>query len=235
VLALVHERDAGPGVFADVSRARGAELDEWFVPDGGPPPRDPLSYAAILSLGGGMHPDQEAAHPWLRNEKALLAQWLERGVPVLGVCLGSELLAESAGAPARPAAAPEVGWYEVELTPEGARDRLLGPEAPRFQALEWHSYESPLPRGAMALARSGSCLQAFRLGERAWGIQFHAEVSLGDFESWLDEERSPEEQERLGFDTEPLRTATRASIGEWNRLGRSLFERFLDLAGGVRA
>ena len=73
-----------------------------------------------------MHADQECEHPWLRDEKQLLARLLDAGVPTMGVCLGSQLLAEAAGARAERAPEPEIGWYELELTPEGARDPVLG-------------------------------------------------------------------------------------------------------------
>jgi GMP synthase (glutamine-hydrolysing) len=227
VLAIVHEADAGLGVFAEVVRARGLELFEWFIPG---EPSAPERADAVITLGGGMHVDQEDAHPWLASEKTLLAALLERGVAVLGVCLGAQLLAEAAGARARPARRPEVGWHDVALSAEAADDPLLGPLAPGFQALEWHTYEFPLPRKAVPLASSATCLQAFRIGRAAWGIQFHAEATLHDYETWIDHERSPEETARLGFDPERLRVQTRASIAAWNRLGRDLCARFLDAA-----
>src|SRR5437667_12154736 len=111
VLAIVHQRDAGPGVFGDAIRARSLELDVWIRGESESPPADPLSYDAVLTFGGAMHADHEEGHPWLRDEKALLAELLERGVPLLAVCLGAQLLAEAAGAPARRAREPEIGWH----------------------------------------------------------------------------------------------------------------------------
>ena len=99
---------------------------------------------------------------------------------MLGVCLGAELIAEAEGTATRRATRPEIGWYDVKLTAAGASDPVLGPTGPRFQALEWHSYEVVLPSRATALARSDSCLQAFRIGGHAWGIQFHAEATGAD-------------------------------------------------------
>src|SRR5581483_8946891 len=145
--------------------AAGAELDSWLIPTESAPRLDPVSYDAVLSFGGAMHPDQFDRHPWLASELDLLAELLARGVPLLGVCLGAELLGAAAGAPASRAAQPEVGWFDVELSSEGQRDPLLGPLAPgfpAFSALEWHSYELSLPPGAVALARSAACLQAYR-------------------------------------------------------------------------
>ena len=175
-----------------------------------------------------MHVDQERQHPWLGDQKALLRDLLEQGVPLLGVCLGSQLLAEAAGARARRASRPEIGWHDVEVTAAGAADPLLGPLAPRFEAFQWHSYECPLPPGATALAHSDVCLQAYRIGDFAWGIQFHAEVTGEDAEAWIDDYRSDEDAVRIGLDPDALRQQTRASIDEWNALGRALCERFLD-------
>jgi GMP synthase (glutamine-hydrolysing) len=111
-------------------------------------------------------------------------------VPLLGLCLGGQLLAQAAGAKPRRAARPEIGWRRVEVTPEVEDDPLLGPLAPGFEAFQWHSYEFPLPAGAIPLARSEACLQAARLGERAWALQFHPEVSRGDALHWVEDSRS---------------------------------------------
>jgi GMP synthase (glutamine-hydrolysing) len=230
VLAIVHQADAGPGVFAQAVRDSGARLHAWKLPHDGPPSIDPRHFDAVMTFGGAMHPDQEQEHPWLAEEKALLADLLERRVPVLGVCLGAQLLAEAAGAPARRARRPEIGWYEVGLTDDGSHDPLLGPLWPRFQAFEWHSYEFPLPRAAAALAHSDGALQAYRLGGAAWGIQFHAEVTLPDVEAWIEDYRSDEDAVRLGLEPGELLARTRAEIDDWNELGRALCGRFLAVA-----
>jgi GMP synthase (glutamine-hydrolysing) len=230
VLAIVHQPDAGPGVFADVIRGSGAALDHWRPAEGEPAPRDPRAYDAVVSFGGAMNADQHSSRPWLADEKALLAEVLAHGVPILGVCLGAQLLAEAAGAPARRAREPEIGWYAVDATPEARSDPLLAPLASGFDALEWHSYEAPLPPGAVALASTPVCLQAYRIGDAAWGIQFHAEVTLEDFETWLDDYRSDEDAVRLGIDARGLRAQTRTRIAAWNELGRALCARFLALA-----
>jgi len=185
-----------------------------------------------MVFGGAMHVDQEAQHPWLAPEKALLRELVEGGTPLLGVCLGSQLLAEAAGGTARRAPRPEIGWQQVEVTDQGARDPLLAPLAPSFEAFQWHSYEFTPPPGASALARSDVCPQGFRLGN-AVGIQFHAEVTQADAEAWIDDYRSDEDAVRSGVDPDALRTRTRLSIAAWNELGRALCGRFLDgISGG---
>lgn len=230
VLAISHQADAGPGVFADELRARGDSLDEWTLPDD-PAPGEPGSYDAVMTFGGSMHADQEDRHTWLADEKRLLGELIEHRVPLLGVCLGSQLVAEAAGAPAERAPEPEIGWFEVELTAEGVSDPLLAPLAPRFTAFQWHSYRSPLPPGAVGLARSPAALQAFRIGERAWGIQFHAEVTARDAIGWAERYEEDERAVEIGLDPEAMVAAIRERIGPWNDLGRALCGRFLDLAG----
>jgi GMP synthase (glutamine-hydrolysing) len=228
-LAIVHQPDAGPGVFADEIRARGVELEEWKLSERGTgPPREIAEYDAVLTFGGAMHADQEDRHPWLRFEKDFLAAMLDDGMPLLAVCLGSQLLADAAGGTARRASEPEIGWFEVEVTDEGASDRVIGPLAPSFTGFQWHSYEAVPPEGAAILARTPVCPQAYRIGERAWGIQFHAEVTAGDVSRWIDDYRSDEDAVRIAVDPKALRAETEEKIAEWNRVGRELCGRFLD-------
>ncbi len=228
-LAITHQRDAGPGVFAETMAARGVALDEWFIAETDSPPADPLGYDAVLTFGAAAHPDQDSEHAWMRPEKELLAELIHREVPLLGSCLGSQLVGDAAGSPARRAREPEIGWYEVEVTDEGRDDPLIGPLAPSFTALEWHSYEVPLPPGAVALARSAVCLQAYRLGELAWGIQFHAEVSAADARTWIDEDLVDPDAIAMGLDPARLHAETDPRIDDWNRLGRGLCDRFVDV------
>src|SRR2546423_3437837 len=231
-LAIVHQADAGPGVFADTFTERGVQLDSWEIAGVSPPPADPRDYDAVLTLGGAMDAHQEDDHPWLRFEKDLLAGLLDREVPLLAVCLGTQLLADAVWAHPRRAREPEIGWYVVEVTEEGAEDPVIGPLAPGFNAFQWHSFETPLPSGATELARSPVCLQAYRIGEVAWGIQFHAEVSATDADHWIDDWRSDPSAVAMGLDPEALRTETREKIEDWNRLGRELCGRFIDAASG---
>jgi GMP synthase (glutamine-hydrolysing) len=229
VLTIVHQRNAGAGVFGEAAEAEGHELVRWLPPEGPPPSDD--GFGAVMVFGGSMHLDQEAQNPWLPGEKAFLRELLERGTPALGVCLGSQLLAEAAGASPHRAERPEIGWHGIELTPEGERDPLLAPLAGGFEGFGWHSYEFPLPPEAEALARSPVCLQAFRLRERpVWGLQFHAEVTPATLDSWIDDYDSDEDAVRIGLDPEALRAQSAGRMEGWNELGRGISRRFLDEA-----
>jgi GMP synthase (glutamine-hydrolysing) len=228
VLAIVHGENARSELFGDVVRGLGNRLDEWSLASGEPLPLPLDAYGAVIVFGGAMHADQDDHHPWLREENFFLQRLLGLGTPTLGICLGVQLLAKAAHAWVAPAAAPEIGWYEVEMTDAGRDDPLLGRLPERFAAFQWHSYTYGVPAGADELARSEDCTQAFRLGERVWGVQFHPEVKLGQLEQWIADKDVP-------FDRDALREETRARIGDWNALGSTLCEGFCELAERVAA
>lgn len=230
VLTIVHEQDAGPGVFREPLGAATADVDTWLAAEQPEPPAPAGAYAAIVSFGGSAHPHQQQRHPWLAAEKRFLAAALADSVPLLGVCLGSELIAEVAGAQIHHLPHPEIGWYEVSLTDAGRADPVIGPVGERFVALEWHSYAVDLPADATALARSDSCLQAYRLGESAWGLQFHAEVTDGDFQHWLDNYTVDEDAVRVGIDPEAIARDTAPRMAAWHQLGAGICARFLAAA-----
>jgi GMP synthase-like glutamine amidotransferase len=231
-LAISHQRDAGPGVFAEAIEATGGRLDVWHIAETDRPPADPFGYDAVITFGGAMHADQVDDYAWLGAEKELLARLLDRGVPLLGVCLGAQLLVVAAGGEARRAGRPEIGWHPVEVSDEGSADPLLAPLAPRFEAFQWHSYECLPPAGAVILAESPVCAQAFRIGETAWGIQFHSEVSAADAARWTDDYAADPDAVRIGINPERLHAENAPRIAAWNELGRAMCARFLDAAGG---
>ena len=230
-LAIVHQDDAGPGVFADAFTTAGFQLDTWMIATADPP-AEPAGYDCVAVFGGAMHADQEDIHPWLRPEKQLLASLISGGTPVLGVCLGSQLLAEAAGGRVGRAPEPEIGWHEVKLTAAAGADPLMGFLPERFTAFGWHSYEATLPPGASALADSELCLQAYRLGEAAWGIQFHAEVSADVLDHWTVNYEEDPDAVAIGLDAVALRARNALEIERWNEIGRTLCGRFCDFAAG---
>jgi GMP synthase-like glutamine amidotransferase len=230
VLAVIHGAKVRAGVFTDAVEQHGDRLEEWSLAWGTPPPRPLDDYGAVLVFGGAMHADQDDHHPWLREENFLLQRLLGLHVPMLGVCLGAQLIAKAAHADVGPSAEPEIGWHEVELTEAGEDDPLLGKLPQRFHAFQWHYYTHGVPSGAVELARSGVCTQAFRLGERAWGIQFHAEVTESQIKSWIEEE-----PEAVPGGADELLAETRDRVAEWNGLGRSLCGAFLEAAERVAA
>jgi GMP synthase (glutamine-hydrolysing) len=224
VLSVIHGEKVRAGVFGEAVEARGHVVEEWSLAWGTSLPRPLDAYGAVLVFGGAMHADQEGHHPWLRDENLFLQRLLDLHKPVLGICLGAQLLAKAAHADVGPAREPEIGWFPVELTEAADDDPVLSRMPERFDAFQWHYYAHGVPAGAVELARNDLCTQAFRLGDFAWGVQFHPEVTLEQIESWM------QEDEPIPAD---LLDQTRERIGEWNELGKGLCDAFVGVAERV--
>ncbi len=230
ILAVIHGDKVRPGIFRDAVEERGHALDEWSLAWGTPPPRPVDDYGAVLVFGGAMHADQDAHHPWLREENLFLQRLFHLGTPTLGVCLGAQLLAKAAHAPVGPAREPEIGWVRVELTEEAGDDPVFSRLPERFEAFEWHYYTYGVPAGATELARSEACTQAFRLGDAVWGVQFHPEVTEEQVRGWL-----ADEDRETPVPREELAAQTAERIGEWNALGHGLCGAFVEVAERIGA
>jgi GMP synthase (glutamine-hydrolysing) len=225
VLAVAHGSNVPPGIFGEELDERGHRLEAWSLAWGTPPPRPIDDYDAVLVFGGAMHADQDDRHPWLREENLFIQRLLDLHIPMLGICLGAQLIAKAAGAQVRPSREPEVGWFDVELTDEAAYDPVFSDFPPRFKAFNWHFYEHGLPAGACELARSDICTQAYRLGDAAWGVQFHPEVTDEVIRCWIAE--SPWE---VPGSIDSLVTETALRLDDWQELGRKLCCAFLEVA-----
>jgi GMP synthase (glutamine-hydrolysing) len=221
VLSVTHGPNVPGGVFDEVAAADGHELERWVVPLGGAP-QPAARYDAVMVFGGSMHPDSDEEHGWLEREAAFLREALAAEVPIIGVCLGAQMLARAAGAWVGRAPQPEIGWFDVELTPEGRHDPVLGVLPPRTETFQWHSYTFAVPEHGTELARSAACTQAFRVGERAWGLQFHAEVTLPMVQAWTADDTG-----ELPVPPEHFLAETERRIAGWNDHGRRLAEAFL--------
>ncbi|MGB9185510.1 MAG: type 1 glutamine amidotransferase [Solirubrobacteraceae bacterium] len=223
----MHQADAGPGVLAEAAARSGVELVHWLVPDEPLPTLDGL--AGLVVLGGSADVDQEDDHPWLTAEKTLIHEALVRRLPLLGVCLGSQLLAEAAGAKVRRLEVSEIGWKTIGTRPSAERDPLFAELGNPAVVFQWHRCSFPVPPGSELLADNDVGPQAFRLG-RAWGVQFHPEVTAAIVAAWIDADGSGPEARQAGVRAQSLRQETGARIAASMRLGRGLFERFLAFA-----
>ncbi len=225
ILSLTHGPLVRAELFDDVVRAEGHDLEEWSVVDDAEPPRPVEEYDAVFVFGGHMNVDQEDEHPWLRAEDELIRELVARRVPLFGVCLGGQLLAKAAGAHVGPSPEREAGFVPVTLTDEAVRDPIFGTLPRVLDVFEVHEYAFHVPPGAVELARSRVCSQAFRLGDSAWGIQFHPEIRLEQVETWLRSDPSLAPRERDAAVAE-----LRRRIDEWQEFGAALCRSFLAAA-----
>ncbi len=230
VLSITHEPGptGGGGIFESLVEERTDALVRWLVPERRQAPGRPADYDAVLVFGGAMHPDQDREHPWLTEETSFLRDALEAGVPMLGVCLGAQLIARAAGARIGPGERPEVGWFPVELNDSGRTDPVLGTLPERFDAFQWHYYTFDLPSGAELLAASDAARQAYRIDGRVWAVQFHPEVNRVMLDHWFVSGEAD-----LPKPIGELRRETDERLGTWNRQGRALCAAFLDAASGL--
>ncbi len=181
VLVLTHVAHEGPGLIARA--LDGLPLTTRTVVDD-PAPRLPAvaDIAGLVVMGGPQDADDDAGHPGLLAERRLLAQAVDAGVPVLGVCLGMQLLAMALGARLHRRHGTEIGFAPVDVL---AHDPLLAPAGAHPTVLHWHSDAVDLPEGATLLASNEATpVQAFRAGS-AVGVQFHLEVEPTLLDLWL--------------------------------------------------
>jgi len=174
---LQHVAFEGPAAIAEWAVARGHEITGTRLFESAEPPR-PGSFDALVVMGGPMSANDEAKLPWMAGEKRLIAEALAGQTPVLGVCLGAQLIADVAGARVHAAATPEIGWFPVRLT-EAAESHPLFRDLPsELVPLHWHGETFDLPAGSVRLAGSPACPnQAFAIGSSVLGLQFHLEAS----------------------------------------------------------
>jgi GMP synthase (glutamine-hydrolysing) len=226
VLVLQHIACEPPGVYEDVLHEGRAALHRVEV-DAGDELPDWREFGAIVAMGGPMSANDDAALPWLADEKQLIGEAARAGLPYWGVCLGVQLLAASLGARVYAGAQPEVGVLPVELTEEGRRDPVFSALPETLPALQWHGDTFDLPPGAVRLAGSPAYPnQAFRF-ERAYGVQFHLEVSGAMACEWMDVPEYASALERT-IGTETMLRAIDERVDEMLEHGRTLFARWLD-------
>jgi GMP synthase-like glutamine amidotransferase len=228
-LVLQHIACEPPGVFEDVLRERDAELHRVELDEGDRLP-DWRGFDAIVAMGGPMSVNDETELPWLEDEKRLIADAVRAGTPFWGVCLGVQLLAAALGARVYPGPEPEVGLLPVTPTEEGRADPVFTTLPAELVTLQWHGDTFDLPDGATRLASSPAYEnQAFRF-ERAYGVQFHLEVSAEMAGEWAEVPEYVASLERtLGAETAPAFLATIAEqADEMRGAGRRLFEAWLD-------
>lgn len=177
IRCLQHAPAEGPGAIAGWTEARGHHLASTHAYRGDPlPSTDDLDLLVVLGGAMGVHDTER--FPWLADEKRLIGRAISEGKAVLGICLGSQLVADVLGARVHRAPEMEIGWFPVERTAEAARSPLFAGVPARMDAFHWHGDTFDLPAGAVHLARSAACEhQAFAYGDRVLALQFHLEMT----------------------------------------------------------
>ena len=185
-VVLQHVGWEGPGIITREAGRRGIEVDVRRLDLGDAIP-DPDSVGGLVVMGGPLGVYEENRYPFLPGECKLLAEIARRGQPVLGVCLGAQLLAKALGATVYAGHEPEIGFGSVELTAAARRDPVFASAPQSLSVFHWHGDTFTLPEDVVLLASSPKYVhQAFRFGSRAYGFQFHVEPDADTWAAWRD-------------------------------------------------
>ena len=227
-LACIRNQASVPlGIIEEVLDEQGVEwryVDAW---NGADLP-DLTEISGLLVLGGEMNADDLGGYPHLEPVRSLMREATDGGLPVLGICLGAQLLARSLGAEVHPAPIKEIGFVEVEAAGNGSKDSILEPFAPSARVFQFHEDTCTLPVGAeLAFTGSDVEVQAFRVGERAYGVQFHFEVTTTEVAAWCD--ATPDLERTWGATKEGLLAQAETHLGRQQAAGREVARRFTDL------
>jgi GMP synthase-like glutamine amidotransferase len=189
--------------------------------------------AGVVTFGGTVNVDQVEAHPHLGRVREHTRRAVEEGVPYLGICLGSQILARALGEAVVRGPVREVGFEPIRLTADAKEDRLLSFLDPEETVMQWHEDTHALPPGATLLATADRIpVQAYRVGETAWGVQFHLEVDAYELNWWLEAaDAAMDVRAEWGKSADEIRAEAARHMARQEERGRAIFTRF---AGVVR-
>jgi GMP synthase-like glutamine amidotransferase len=230
-LVVQHLEPEGSYAIGEALSSAGVDVEPCRVFTGDSVPTDASGFDGVVVMGGPMSATSDDGFGSRRAEIELLTNALDQGVPTLGVCLGAQLLALAAGGSVLTGSAgPEIGWGSVDLTEAARSDPLLGGLPSRLTVLHWHNDTFGLPPGGTQLAASRLYPQAYRVGERAWGFQFHVEVDRQAVTAFLDAFGG--EAREAGSDTDDIDGQTAACLGRLGPIRDRIADRFAGLVSG---
>jgi GMP synthase (glutamine-hydrolysing) len=230
VLLVRNDRSESFGTAAPSLAMAGLDIVTANLPAGASlPPIDAVS--GVVTFGGTVNVDQVENHPFLANVRAYTNQAIDRGVPYLGICLGSQILARSLGVDVAAGQVREVGFELVRPTAKAKEDPLLAFLGTEEMVMQWHEDTHELPEGATLLATSHAIpVQAFRIGDLAWGIQFHLEVDAAELDWWLDiADAAMDVNAVWGKSTARIREEATLHMAAHEERGREIFRRFAEV------
>jgi len=232
VLIIKHVDMEGPGLIEDYLKQEKIPYQILNLNTGVRFPKLD-GFTHIVILGGPMNVYEEDRYPFLKNEDLFIKEAIQRGKSVLGICLGAQLIAKALGAKVFKAPLKEIGWYDVSLTEDGSKDSLFSHLPKTLSVFQWHEDTFEIPNAGKLIATSSLVPhQAFRYGERVYGLQFHLEVTEEMIKEWLKtyEEELQGSQPRL-FSKFRILIDTEINIETYTRRGMKFLKDFFGQSG----
>jgi GMP synthase-like glutamine amidotransferase len=221
----------GPGILGQVLAEQGTAHRTIDAFGAEPLPETLDGVDGLVILGGPMGVYEESRHPALPKQRRLAAAAMETGLPVLGICLGAQLMASALGSRVFPGPRKEIGWAPLELTAEGAADPVLAPLATAPAVFHLHGDTFDRPEPAIHLARTNLYeMQALRMGRRAYALQFHLEFTVETIDAVVDDPDCRADLMALGTSAEAIRAESPARVRALDPFARAVFRSFLQLA-----
>jgi GMP synthase-like glutamine amidotransferase len=231
IFGLYHDAGEGAGLIAEILKEEGIAYRSVHLYAGEGLPRDTSDLEGLVIMGGSMNADDIGHYPFLLPEGQLIEKVISENKPILGVCLGSQLIAKALGARVYPNAKREVGWHPITATPEGHLDPVFSTLPDSVSVLHWHGDTFDLPDGAVHLARSARCEnQAFRWGESVYALQFHVEATPSMVIDWC---ASPEARSYVKGGGETVEKIIKDTPAAYRRLephARAFLKRYVRAA-----
>lgn len=228
VSIIQHHPAEGLGIIADILKHVAITPQYIRSFEGQSVPREISDAAGLIIMGGPQSVCDQDRHPFLRQEMRLIEDTLKCAKPVLGVCLGSQLLAATLGANVYPGKQKEIGWHRITLTDFAAKDSLFSGEPGSLIAFHWHGDIFDFPRGATPLASSAlTAHQAFRYGRNAYGLLFHLEVNLPQVLTMV--ETFADELQSAGLNGTAIKLNAHSHLPALQKIGREVFARWVAL------
>ena len=231
IIAIQHMACETPGTIAEALGRKGVSIRTVRIFENQPVPKEIKDADGLVIMGGPMGVYEQDRHPFLRQEIELIRAAVQEDKPVLGVCLGSQLLAAALGAKVTKGKKKEIGWHPVRLTGAAHGDPLWSGIEASFTAFHWHGDVFDLPSGAVSLASSDlTAHQAFYYGRNAYGILFHMEVTEGIIAEMV--RTFSDELREAGIDGRGIVAKAEDHLPRLQKIGRTVFDRWAGLLKG---
>ncbi len=233
IFSLYHSPGETVGLIGDVIKELRLPFRTVHLHDGEGLPRDTGDLDGLIVMGGPMNVDEVDRYPFLLREVQLIEKVLSEKKPVLGICLGAQLIAKALGQKVYPNKVKEVGWHPIQLTSEAAADPLFKNFPKEMNVLHWHGDTFDLPTNAVHLAKTKSCAnQAFRWGENTYALQFHFEVTPAMLNNWCRASCEQSFIQSAGENSNRIMDSTPAAFASLEPISNGFFRSYLKAAYG---